>query len=335
VAEVLVQEGASVKAGDIIARLMDQEELDAKVADAKLDLVFARQNYDDLQAGLPEAQTSALEDLSTAQETLRQIEAQVGSLSNPAPPSDNQIQIARANVAIAQKALDKASNEYRPFANKPEDNITRATLLQKLASAQDRYNRALVRLNSLLGMGTPGEEVNQAQSQLTIAQARVDEAQAKYDLLLQGPDPKDVEAANARIEAAETALTAAQAALKRLELRAPMDGTIVNLDLAPGQYVSEGQVVSTVVDLSRWYIETDTLVENQVVKISTGQGVSVVPDSLPDVQMNGVVETISSMYQEKQGKILYTARIRLDKIDPRLRWGMKTEASFISPVVQK
>jgi multidrug resistance efflux pump len=329
--KVLVQNGTSVKEGDVLARLEDQESLDSKVSAAQLDLVSSQQSYDDLQASLPEAQVTALEDLNTAEETLRQIQTQVGNVSNPASPSNGQIEIARANVAIAQKALDKASSDYRPFANKPEDNLTRAALLQKYVSAQDRFNRVLADLNSLLGGNTTSQASDQAQSQLQVAQARVDEALAKYNLLLQGPDPKEVEAAQARLDAAKTALTAAQAELKKLDLHAPMDGTVVNLNLAPGEYISEGESVLNLVDFSKWYVDTDNLVENQVVKISTGQTVTIIPDSLPDLKMKGVVESISSTSQEDGGKVIYTAHILVGKVDPRLRWGMNVQVNFGNP----
>jgi multidrug resistance efflux pump len=335
VAEVLVQEGASVKTGEVIARLRSQEELEAKISAAKIDLLSARQNYTDLLADLPEAQAAALEELLEAQAVLRQVEARVESLSNLDTPSVSQIEIARANLAVAKYALDSANTTFRPYARVTEDNIVRATLLLKLASAQEQYNLALAHLNNLLAITDPGEALDQAKNELRIGQARVAEAQERYDLLLQGPDPKQLEIANARIENAEKALIAAQAALKKLELLAPMDGTVVNLNLAPGQYVSEGQHVLTVVDFSRWYIETDTLVENQVVNITPGQAVTVIPNALPDVQMDGVVETIGSTYQEKQGKIVYTAHIRVAEVDPRLRWGMLVEASIGSPQVQR
>ena len=271
VAEVLVQEGTQVKSGDVIARLMDQEDLDAQVSSAKMDLLLALKNSYDLQAGLPEAQMKALEDLTAAQEALRSIEYRVRALSNVATPMSTSLQA----------------------------------------------------------------QYDQAKSELAVTQARVAEAQDRYNLLLRGPDPKDILIAKAQIETAQTALTAAKADLKKLELLAPMSGTIVNLNLAPGQYVSDGEVVLTVVDFSRWFIETDTLVENEVVKISPGQAVSIIPDSLPDVKMNGVVDTISTTYQERQGDVLYTARIRVENVDPRLRWGMKVGASFENLTAQK
>jgi hypothetical protein len=34
------------------------------------------------------------------------------------------------------------------------------------------------------------------------------------------------------------------------------------------------------------------------------------------------------LFEEKRGDVTYTARIRLDNIDPRLRWGMTVATVF-------
>jgi hypothetical protein len=46
------------------------------------------------------------------------------------------------------------------------------------------------------------------------------------------------------------------------------------------------------------------------------------------VELTGVVERIASAYVEKGGDILYTVRIRMDKLDERLRWGMTVAVIF-------
>jgi len=103
-----------------------------------------------------------------------------------------------------------------------------------------------------------------------------------------------VSAAQARIKAAEIALKSARAALADLELIATIDGTVEELNLTPGEYVSVGQSVIYLVDFSKWYVETDTLTEIDVVNVSIGQEVSIVPDALPDLELTGVVESISN-----------------------------------------
>lgn len=54
----------------------------------------------------------------------------------------------------------------------------------------------------------------------------------------------------------------------------------------------------------------------------------IVPDAIPDLELTGTVEEISDQFEEKRGDITYTARIRIDDIDPRLRWGMTVAISF-------
>lgn len=328
VAEVLVKEGDTVKAGDIVARLGDRERLEADIASAELELFLANQTLADLDANLPEAQTAALEEVTNAREALREAERKAGSLVDPQPASDNDIEIARANVAIAKRTLDRASEDYKPWENKPQDNLTRAALLQKLADAQTRYNDAVRKLNKLLGVSSVAFEVTQAEAQLQIAQARMEQAQKKYDTLMVGPDPVDVDAAQARITNAESALNAAKAALGNLELKASIDGMVVNLDLIAGQQVSPGQAVMTLADFSTWFVETDNLTEVDVVNVAVGQAVRVVPDAIAEVELVGKVEAISNTFEEKRGDITYTVRIGLDQIDPRLRWGMTVVATF-------
>jgi hypothetical protein len=49
---------------------------------------------------------------------------------------------------------------------------------------------------------------------------------------------------------------------------------------------------------------------------------------LPEVKLIGEVVEISDIYKENRGEIVYTVRIKLDEIDPRLRWGMTVVAEF-------
>ena len=74
--------------------------------------------------------------------------------------------------------------------------------------------------------------------------------------------------------------------------------------------------------------ETDDLTEIEVVDISLGQKTIIVPDALPDLELTGTVEEISDQFEEKRGDITYTARIQIDDIDPRLRWGMTVAITF-------
>jgi hypothetical protein len=81
-------------------------------------------------------------------------------------------------------------------------------------------------------------------------------------------------------------------------------------------------------DFTQWYAETDNLTEIDVVNVSVGQGATVVPDALPDLELTGTVESIDDFFEEKRGDVTYTARILLNESDPRLRWGMTVVVTF-------
>lgn len=340
VAEVLVEEGDVVQAGSILARLGKREQLESAVAQAELELLAARlellsaqQELDDLFENLPEAQTQALQAMTEARQAVRDAERRVNNLNSPAGQVD--IDSAWASVVLAKDRLDQAREDYEPYAGKPEDNLTRAAYLNKLAEMQRAYDEAVRRYNNLSGISGSEFDLNQAQAELSIAEARLAQAQKDYALLQNGPDPvlvslaeSRIDAAQARIAAAVQALDAARSALADLELRAAIDGTVVNLDLIPGQQVSAGEPVVKLADFSQWYVETENLTEIEVVDVARGQNVTVLPDALPSLQLAGEVETISDEYEEKRGDVTYTVRIRLGQADPRLRWGMTAGVTF-------
>jgi len=75
-------------------------------------------------------------------------------------------------------------------------------------------------------------------------------------------------------------------------------------------------------DLSSWRVETEDLTELEVVKLSAGQAVTVTFDALPDVSLPGTITQIKPMGSNRQGDIVYTVVVALQKEEPRLRWNM-------------
>ena len=341
VAEVLVEEGDVVKAGDILARLSSREQLESSIASAQLELLAAQQEALDAQQArqaldenLPQTQTQALEATTNARDALHDAERRLNSLDSPADQID--IDSATATVVLAKDTLDKAREAFEPYANKPEDNLVRAVFMNKLAEAQRAYDDAVRRLNRLDGLIGSDFDISQAQAEVEIAQARLEQAQKDFETLQAGPDPEDValaesriKTAEGRIQSAEAALAAAQSALADLDLVATIDGTVVNLDLIPGEQVTAGTPVVQLADFSQWYVETDNLTEIDVVNVSKDQAVSIVPDALPEVELSGKVESIWDVYEEKRGDVTYTARILVNEVDPRLRWGMTVVNTFL------
>lgn len=325
VEEVTIQVGDQVEKGDVLAYLANREQLEAVIASAEFELLSAQKAYETLTKDLSVVQNQALKEYNVARQAVRDAERKVSYLSTTASQAD--IDNASAQLVFAKKKLDEANEDFDPYRNKNEDNLVRARLQIAQAAAQKEYDDAKRRYNGL--SGTANEfDLNQATTDLEIARNQFKIAEENYQLLLNGPDPDDLLLAQSRIDTAEAQLSSARANLSNIELKAPFSGSVVDMNLIPGQFVSPGEPVLRLADFSVWFVETDNLTELEVVDVSLGQAVTIVPDALPDVELTGTVVRINDFSEEKRGDTTYTVRIALDEIDPRMRWGMKVLCTF-------
>jgi multidrug resistance efflux pump len=326
VAEVLVEEGEQVEAGQVLARLANREQLEVGVAGAELELLNAEQARQALFENSEVATALAGQAVADARDAVRDAERYKNNLEAGSRQTD--IDSARADVILLKDRLDNAREDYQPYEKKEDDNVKRATFLSKLADAQEAYNNAVRLMNNLQGSASELDTAI-AEADLAVAQAQLELAEQKYEKVQGGPDPDDLAAVEARIKAGEANLAAAQAALENIELEAPIGGSVVDLGLKVGEQVSPGQPVVVLADITQWVVETDDLTEIEVPEISVGQPVVVTPDALPELELSGSVESIGDLYEEKRGDVTYTARILLDEGDERLRWGMTVVVVFV------
>jgi multidrug resistance efflux pump len=325
IADVLVEEGQTVEPGQVIASLDQKPRLAAAVSAAELELVNAQQAMKTLDETATVNTAAAQQKVAAAREAVRYAERYLNNLNSGSRGTD--ITKAEANVVLLKDRLDEAREDYAPYENKPEDNVTRATYLSRLADAERKYEDAVRLLNNLAG--TPSD-IDQAvaEANLSLAQAQLALAETEYEEVKGGPDPDDLQAAQARLSAAEAGLVAAQAALADAELKAPFGGTVVRLDLKQGEQAIPGQQAVVLADLSGWVVETEDLNEMEVTDVQIGQTASLLPEPIPDLELSGTVDSISQIYQELHGDITYKAKINLDETDPRLRWGMTVTVRF-------
>lgn len=325
IVDLPVAEGEHVEAGQTIAQLDQRERLAAAVASAELELVGARQALETLNDNAEVAAADAQKRVADARDAVRHAEWYLNNLEDGSRPTD--IDEARANVVLLKDRLEQAQDDFSAYENKPEDNVTRAQLLSKLAAAQQSYDDAVRLLNNLEGNASE-IDLSIGQANLSLAQANLALAEREYEKVKDGPDPDDLEVAQASLKAAESGLTAAQQSLTNAELVAPFSGTVVQLDLKVGEQAIPGNPAVVLADLSGWVVETDDLNEMEIPRVEAGQSVSVTPDALPDLTLQGVVESISQFSVERFGDVTYTAKIGLEESDPRLRWGMTVKIVF-------
>ena len=167
----------------------------------------------------------------------------------------------------------------------------------------------------------PADWIIEAENDLALKKAKLDDAQRTYDRLKGGADAEQLIVLEAR-------LNAAQAKVASFSVIAPFDGMVAQLHAKTGNSINAGEIAVTVADFSSWLIETTDLTEIDVVTLSEGGPVRVTLDAIPEASLNGVIESISQTYEEKQGDIVYAVTVTLDDSHPQLRWGMTAVVNF-------
>ena len=317
VAEILVKEGDTVKAGDVLARL-NAEVLRAAVAEAEANVDVAKANQAAYQMQLPKQIAAAEADAKAAQ--AQQLHAAAGRENQPA------ILEAESALAQAQYQQQQIQTALDQLAEFGRANGSRASDLRlKLQSAREATQAAQAQLDALKS-GSPGDRASSAQSAAAAASEKA--AQARLEQLQAEAAGKAVDAYQAAIQQAAAALLVAQQAVSETEIRAPFAGTIAQLNFKPGEYVTAGTPAIVLADLSGWQVETKDLNESKVPLVKVGQTVMLKLDALPDAELTGRVESIGAVSHLDSGDVVYPVKIDLLGNDPRLRWGMTAVAQF-------
>ena len=128
--------------------------------------------------------------------------------------------------------------------------------------------------------------------------------------------------AQAEFEAAEASVLEAEVQLAKTKLTAPFEGTIVTLDAEVGEYLQPGIGVAQIGELNRWLIETDDLIELDVINVAEGAPVRIIIDSMPGLDLTGTVVRVRRIGENKVGDITYTVYIEPDRYVPELAWNM-------------
>lgn len=229
---------------------------------------------------------------------------------------DAQLALSRAKLdqLAAQQALDTLkANAALVLANA---ELTAIDASKSLDNAQSRYNNSNSNENLLM--------LDVAKAQKKLADDSLVKLKANN-----GMDPDILASAQARLEAANSAVSSARSAINSLELKASLAGTVADLSIQPGQRVTAYFPVMAVADFSQWFVKTDNLKETEVINVKVGQKVNIVLDAIPDKTLKGEVTDINQRYEEKRGDITYIVTISLLSTDPLMRWGMTASVEFL------
>jgi HlyD family secretion protein len=318
VEEVSVQAGQVVAAGQALARLQGQQWLQAAVEAAELELLSAQQDLQALydNAGLAGAQ--ARQAVLDAKDSVQQAQRTVDQFN--ATASKAQIEAAESEVALAEAALERARKGASDSGKGKLDSKS-AIIQLMIYAAEKQYYAAVARLNALQGTMSPADQ-ERVLAALDVAEATLEKCEREADLLASGPNPDLAALAEAQVENAQTQLAAAKTSLEDLELVTPISGTVVKLDVKPGEYVLPGTPLVVIADLSKWQVETTNLSEIDAVALRRGMKAVIVLDALPDKKFPGQVVEISNFPEELRGDVTYQVTLSFDPLDFPVRWGM-------------
>lgn len=197
---------------------------------------------------------------------------------------------------------------------------------QSVKDAQKGYNDALNNLHSAQ-LGPDLDRLAVAQGSLAVAQAALAQAQSHYAALKAGPDPDLLAAAQQRLVTAQAQLAAAKSALGDLQLKASIAGTVTDLRIHNGEWVTPGQPVLVLSDLAHLRVQTTDLSERDVPQVAIGQPVSVLVKAL-NQSVAGQVSEIAPLADTLGGDVVYKTTIELATRPSGLRAGMSVDVQF-------
>jgi HlyD family secretion protein len=185
-----------------------------------------------------------------------------------------------------------------------------------------------------------GDKVTAGQSLLTLdtalLEARVREAEANLAaaqiqvqyLKRVGTDERYMDSALADVDRAQALLDSAKTTLEmQSALLAPIDGTVITVDVAPGETIVPGRVAIMIGDLSKYQIETTDLSERDVTRVKVGQTVKISVEALGQ-EFTGKVVEIGLISSTLGGDVVYTVTIEFDKQPQGLLWGMSADVEI-------
>jgi len=318
--EVLVEVGDQVRKGDTLARL-ETGDLQLAVDEADIEARLAQLELDDAREG----------------------------------PTDTELASARTAVQSARSALLVVQHTYSTTLNSDLDSAVRARLIEyqwyvsqaaeadqkreegtitakDYEEAWDNRAKAEARLNEVLQQAEM--EQLEAENQVDQAHNRVYQAGESLELVQSGPTTDTVRRAELAADQAARTLEDARDALESSVLRAPFDGTIVDVTAIPGQYVTSSFI--TLADLEgsllQFWVE-----ESDLSGVAVGNRVEVTFEALPDDVFTGEVIRIDPALVTVDFTLAVQAWARLDlsatysSTNPvTLLGGMNAEVEVIS-----
>jgi multidrug resistance efflux pump len=307
--KVLVREGDTVKAGQVLITF-DDKELQAALDQSKAAAEKAARGY-------------RPEEIAEAKAALEEAKAEYEQHKNG---------YRREDVAAAQADLDRAKADA---ARTKLDYDRYEALSQKdLVSKQQRDGaEAAWRMADAAQANAQHklDELHQGYraEEIAASQARYEQAEATYAKFARGNRREDVDLAKASFSYDE-------ARFREREVVAPSDATVEVLDVRPGDLIAPNTPVATLLERDQIYIRI-YIPETEIGHVTLGQKAEVRVDSFSKTVFDGVVEQINQQAEflprnvqtrEERVHQVFGVKVRIDDPSNRVRAGMAADVKL-------
>ncbi len=215
----------------------------------------------------------------------------------------------------AQKAVEKAEEAYEKAYN------WRMELNGKIDIKEVYYDQfGDLKIKEYRGFASP-ETIAEADRDLALAEAKLEDARRELERLMKGEESDAVQAARARVAAAEATLNLAR-------LIAPFDGTVTQASPKVGDQVSPGTVGFRVDDLSSLLVDVQVS-EVDINSVAIGQDATLAFDAVLNKVYHGKVMEAGQAGDTVGGVVSFTVTVELTDADEQVKPGMTAAVSVI------
>ncbi len=278
--DVLVDNNQMVKAGDVLGHI-DPRFYQAALDKARGDVGEATANEKGFRTGVPIASIETTTQVSGAEAGVAEQNARIATAQQQILAANERLATAQARVREAQANAAKADsdlNRMKPLVAKEE--ISRQQYDALVAAAA----------TSAAAVDSANSQVKEAQQGISVAKAQLEqenahmaEVRARVEATRSGPQQvaarqAQAESSAAQVEQRKATLTQAQINLDYTVLRAPVAGLVSQRNMEPGQTVTRGQPLVSIVPLEDVWV-TANFKESQLAKMRPGQATEIEVDA--------------------------------------------------------
>ena len=207
---------------------------------------------------------------------------------------DNPETIAKHEQSLAAKIVSEAQLANINVGTRPEVIAARKAELERAQASVVLAQKTYDRVSQLAEHGNaPIARLDQATDSLHESQRAVDQAQSAYDQAVNGYTREEHEIAQANVGKAIADIKAAQSIIDQMTIYAPVASQVYQRNVEPGEYISPGVPLVTLIDLNDLWVHFD-LREDLVKSLKIGDRFGVRIPALSDRRVTVEVRLIAT-----------------------------------------